>query len=159
MTVVNYECLGTTNKIKARRYNILCLRWIKGYNAQDIAAALNVSRRLVYEDIDYIKKHKMNDLPLEIWKDLDQSWFLIKIKELEAKLDQVESTTQWINIQNTILGYKKEFMKLTGVYEEQINHTGEIVIKYEGDEIDSGNSDQIPTTPSTETISFIEKEI
>lgn len=126
MTGINYKGLGTTEKIRERRYQVLTYS-LKGGKPSEVAALIGVKIKTVYDDIAYLHSHRLQDAPIEVYRDLGNSWYEMKITELERSSKEYKGSPVWVNLQNTILKYKTDQLKLIGAFVEHIEHSGSVV--------------------------------
>jgi len=137
MSGINYRCLGKSDKIRERRYNVLTF-WLKGAKPGEIHKMVSripgyegYTQKKCYDDVAYIcnPEHILHDLPIEMIRDFGKSFFEVKITELERKLITYESENPnvWLGIQKLILNYKMELLKLTGASIERIEHSGSVI--------------------------------
>jgi len=125
---MNYTCLGRNEKFRERRHRVLTL-FLRGAKPAEIAEIMTLQDRgkgitekttvkTVYNDILFLRSTKLHDLPVDLVRDLGNSFYESKITELERKLKANESNPSvWLGIQKLILDYKKESMKLLGAQE------------------------------------------
>ena len=86
----------------------------------------------------------MNNLSINMMKDIDQSWFNIKIYELEQNLMQLDPGTDiWLKTQDQIRKYKVELMKLSGVLVDKVEHSGDVGITLGWDEKNDDDHDSV----------------
>lgn len=128
---LNYECLGSNNKLRERRYTVLSY-FIRGATPQEIAAITELNNKdktitikQVYNDIAYLRTHELHDLPLNMLRDLNTSFYELKVTELERKLKKHESNPSvWLGIQKLIIDVKDKSLKLQGAAVEKVEHSG-----------------------------------
>lgn len=110
--MMNYNCLGNTEKTRERRYNVLTL-FIKGEKPSMIARLSDVPIKTVYNDLQFLRTHPLHNLPLNMIRDLGNSFYELKITELEQKVKSLESNPAvWLGIQKLIKEYKDTSLKL-----------------------------------------------
>jgi len=134
MSGINYKCLGSSEVIRERRYQVLTF-YLKGAKPKEITELVQrmpgceqFKIKDCYDDIAYLRSHPLNDLPIEMVRDFGKSFFEIKITELERSLKKNEANPPtWVGIQKLILAYKSELLKLTGASVERIEHSGSII--------------------------------
>ena len=140
---LDYACLGVSEEVRKRRYNVFVMT-VKGAKPVDIQKQTGRSIRQVYNDLSYIRSHPMNNLSINMMKDIDQSWFNIKIYELEQNLMQLDPGTDiWLKTQDQIRKYKVELMKLSGVLVDKVEHSGDVGITLGWDEKNDDDHDSV----------------
>lgn len=123
---INYECLGRNDKIRKRRYDVLTYH-VQNAHADDIAKALNITRKMVYKDLDAIYKTNPPNLPLDIVKHMQNSAFELKIRELEAKSSVTGiSITDYGKLQDLVLKNRLASLKLMGLLNDKVELSGEV---------------------------------
>lgn len=120
---IDYKCLGRNSTTQNRRYEIL--KWIlKGYTPAEIQKITGNDIKEVYNDIQFLHKTPLHNVPVELMKDMGQSFFEVKIKELEENLDTLDAHSKlWLETQALIIKTKTELLKLQGGYVEKVEHT------------------------------------
>lgn len=127
--VVNYECLGKTAATRERRYKVLVF-YLKGATPIEIAKLMGLKPKRISNDIYFIKNNAINNLPLNIVRDLGQSFFEQKITELERKLKENETDMRvWLGIQKLILEYKDRSLKMYGALFDGPETPGTIMVE------------------------------
>ena len=123
---IDYECLGRNDKIRKRRYDVLTYH-VRNANADDIAKALNITRKMVYKDLDAIYKVNPPNIPLEIVRQMQNSAFELKIRELEAKSSVTGiSITDYGKLQDLVLKNRLASLKLMGLLNDKVELSGEV---------------------------------
>jgi len=124
---LDYKCLGKTEELRARRYQVL-VAFLKGGNPAEIAKGTNFPIRQVYSDIDYLRRNPLNTLPVDIVRDFGVSFYEMKVTELErrAQLIKDPNSTLWLGIQKLIKEYKSEILKLVGASVERMELSGKV---------------------------------
>ena len=131
---LNYTCLGSNDKIRQRRYNVLSF-YLRGGTPDEIFTLINKTEKLppitlkqVYNDVQFLRSTSLHDLPVEMVRDFGKSFYEIKVSELERKLSKNESNPAvWLGIQKLIREYKGDSLKLQGLMSEKVEHSGTIV--------------------------------
>ena len=140
--VMDYRCLGAVEEVRERRLSILRL-YLKGGTPREMSEKLGFRIEDIYNDLRYLRETPLHSLPIDIVRDFGESFYEMKIAELEESLKGFKARSpNWIGVQKLILQYKVEALKLTGASDEHMIHSGEIKIKYAGENIDGeGNND------------------
>lgn len=149
--MIDHTCLGRTDEIRDRRYSILSLL-VKGTKPRDIVSLLGFTDDQVKNDIFFLTNTPLHNTTVDIAKDFNTSWYEIKVRELEGRLTDFKTDSKsWLTTQELIRKYKADSLKLMGLMNEKVEHSGDVTIKYVGDEID-GDTDKIPTPSTTEAV-------
>lgn len=123
---LDYSCLGKNDQVRDRRYKVFVLAH-KGVKPAEIVKQTGQTIRQVNNDMFFLRTNPMHNLSVDMLRDIDQSWFAIKIAELEDNLLQLgPQTSTWLKTQDTILRYKVELMKLSGVLVERVELSGSV---------------------------------
>ncbi len=155
---IDFTCLGQNPEMRQRRYDVLSL-FVKGATPQETAELLNLPKKQVENDRMFITKQPLHNLPAEMAKDFNLSFYEMKVRELEDKLEELKKDTRsWIGTQELIRKFKADSLKLQGLMNDKVEHSGDITIKYVGDDID-GNTDKVPTITTTEAISQSDNKV
>jgi len=132
---MDFTCLGSNEKIRQRRYTVLKL-YLKGLTPQEISKKTGLKQKHVYNDVLFLKTHKLNDLPIEIYRDMGMSFYELKIKELESELEKhKQNPSVWLGVQKLIKEYKDTMLKLIGASNEKVECQGDVKVEFV---IDSG---------------------
>lgn len=114
--MINFECLGRTEDVQKRRYNVLKL-YLKFTPPYQIAEILHESKELIYNDVRVLTNKPLHDLPLLIVRDMAQSFQELKIMELQQKAEDILNETNDINsyirLQSLIQKYVESILRLT----------------------------------------------
>ena len=149
--MIDYTCLGQNTKIRERRYDVLSLL-VKGTKPREIVDTLKLTDDQVKNDIAFLTTKPLHNMPVEIAKDFNLSFYELKVMELEDKLDELKDTPKfWMAIQELIRKYKVDSLKLQGLMNDKVEHSGDVTIRYVGDAID-GDSNPIPPITSTTNV-------
>ena len=124
---LNYTCLGSNDKIRQRRYNVLSF-YLRGGTPDEIFTLINKTEKLppitlkqVYNDVQFLRSTSLHDLPVDMVRDFGKSFYEIKVSELERKLSKNESNPAvWLGIQKLIREYKGDSLKLQGLMSEKV---------------------------------------
>jgi len=124
--MIDHSCLGKTIKIQERRYAVLTLL-IKGAKPREIANLLSLSDNQVKNDIFHLTNTPLHNTTVDIARDFNTSFYEIKARELEGKLkDFKEDSKSWLATQELIRKYKADSLKLMGLMNDKVEHTGAI---------------------------------
>ena len=124
--MIDHRCLGKTQSVQERRYNVLSLL-LKGAKPREITDILKLSDNQVKNDIFYLTNTPLHNTTIDIAKDFNTSWYEVKIRELEGRLkDFKEDSRSWLTTQELIRKYKADLLKLMGLMNEKVEHSGEI---------------------------------
>jgi len=132
---IDFSLLGTSKKVQARRYEVLSLM-VKAFTPTEIQSTLQISFKTIENDISYIRSHPLHLLSTKIAKDLNNSAYELKIRELELVANQLEharelehdSTSigsvsrEWLILQDLIRKTRVDSLKLQGLMNEKIEH-------------------------------------
>ena len=132
---MDYSLLGKSKKIQQRRYKVLSLM-VKGGTPDDITRILQLPFKTVDNDMAHIRKQPLHTLSSTIAKDLNNSAYELKIRELETKAETVKHDTKaWAAIQKLILDARAASLKLQGLMNDKVVHSGEVTnileVRYE----------------------------
>lgn len=132
---IDYSRLGKKPDMQERRFNVLTY-WVKGATPADTAKALEMDISDVYNDYKFITKAKLHDISPEIARGFNLSFYEIKIRELEGNLKDFKVDSKaWLGLQETIRKYKVDSLKLQGLMNEKVEHSGEVTnileVRYE----------------------------
>ena len=124
--MIDHRCLGKTQPVQERRYNVLSLL-LKGAKPREITDILQLSDNQVKNDIFHLTNTPLNNMTVDIAKDFNTSWYEVKIRELEGRLkDFKEDSRSWLATQELIRKYKADSLKLQGLMNEKVEHSGAI---------------------------------
>jgi len=124
--MIDHSCLGKTTKIQERRYSVLSLL-IKGAKPREIADLLELSDNQVKNDIFHLTNTPLHNTTIDIARDFNTSWYEIKIRELEGRLKDFKTDSRsWIAAQELIRKYKADLLKLMGLMNDKVEHSGAI---------------------------------
>lgn len=137
MTSQNYIILGQNDDIRARRFRILQL-YLRNATPPEIAHSLGLELKQVYRDITFLRSIRLNDLPIEIIRDMGSNFFEMKVRELQSRVaaipeDEVLKNSNYVlGLERLILQHKSESLKILGAYQDPDEHpTGPIQIIFE----------------------------
>ena len=123
---VDYDLLGKSKAIRDRRYKVLSLM-VKGGTPDDITRTLGLSFQTVHNDMAHIRKQPLHTLSATIAKDLNNSAYELKIRELEVMAESVKHDIKaWTALQKPILEARAASLKLQGLMSEKVEHTGSV---------------------------------
>ena len=138
--------------MRERRYKVL-KEFVKGKTPKETADILNMPMKQVENDRFFITDGGLKNTPAEVVRELNNSYYEIKHAELEKESEKYRDDNDrksYISIQKEIRGYKSDSLKLMGLMNDKVEHSGDVTIKYVGDAID-GDRDSIPAiTPTTD---------
>lgn len=124
--MIDYSCLGQNTKIRERRYNVLSLL-VKGAKPREIVDIISLTDDQVKNDIAFLTTKPLHNMPVEIAKDYNLSFYELKVRELEGKLKEFKDTPKfWIAIQELIRKYKADSLKLQGLLSEKVELSGSV---------------------------------
>ena len=126
---IDFKVLGKTEEMQQRRYKVLQY-YLKGASAREIADLMDLTKKKVYNDLDYIRQTPLHNLPLSIVRDLGNSFYEMKIRELESDLSKARrqntNPSYILGLEKLIQKYKMESLKLQGAYVDKIEHSGSV---------------------------------
>jgi len=110
------------------------LYYIKHASADEIVQILKqlhpeISRKVVYNDIDAIKKSFENSVPLSIMRSEYNVAFEMKVRELEGKASQAQNLHDYTALQKPILENRLASLKLMGLLTDKVLHSGKIDVE------------------------------
>lgn len=122
MTTQNFKLLGNNDTIRTRRFRVLQL-YLKGAIPPEIAYTMGLETKQVYNDINFLRSIQLNDLPIEIIRDMGANFFEMKIRELQARIAQEadkekKDKAYILGLEKLILSHKIESLKVQGAYED-----------------------------------------
>lgn len=100
----------------------------------EIAYSLGLEIKQVYHDISFLRGIQLNDLPLEIIRDMGTNFFEMKVRELQARIseearDEKKDRAYILGLEKLVLNHKVESLKLQGAYQDpESQPTGPIQI-------------------------------
>ena len=133
--MIDHSCLGKTKPIQERRYKVLALL-VKGTKPREIVDLLSLTDDQVKNDIAHLTTNPLHNMPVEIAKDFNLSFYELKVRELEDKLEELKDTPKfWMPVQELIRKYKADSLKLQGLMNDKVELSGEVKtileVKYE----------------------------
>jgi len=124
--MIDHTCLGKTTKIQERRYSVLTLL-LKGAKPREIAELLNLTDNQVKNDIFHLTNTPLHNTTVDIARDFNTSWYEIKVRELEGRLKDFKTDSRsWLATQELIRKYKADSLKLQGLMNDKVEHSGAI---------------------------------
>lgn len=119
--MIDPRCLGKTQLVQERRYNVLSLL-LKGAKPREITDILKLSDNQVKNDIFHLTNTPLNNMPVDIAKDFNTSWYEVKIRELEGRLKDFKTDSRsWLATQELIRKYKADSLKLQGLMNDKLD--------------------------------------
>ena len=133
MTTIDYTALGKNKKTADRRYKVLRLT-MKGLTPIEILRSINtlggvyakVSYKTIQRDVCHLQTTQLNTLPLDIIKDMGQSFFELRIREYETELKTTKNDGARAKLHELIHKAKIESLKISGAYVEKVEHSGNV---------------------------------
>ena len=123
---IDYTCLGQNEKMQERRYNVLTLL-VKGAKPREIVDILGFTYDQVKNDIAYLTTKPLHSMPVEIARDYNQSFYELKVRELEGRLKDFKTDSRsWLATQELIRKYKADSLKLQGLLSEKVELSGSV---------------------------------
>lgn len=122
MSSQNFAKLGANDAVRTRRFKVLQL-YLRNATPPEIAYSLGLDVKQVYRDTVFLRGIQLNDLPLEIIRDMGTNFYEMEIRELHAQaatldLGQKDDRKFYIDLKNAILKNKIESLKLQGAYDD-----------------------------------------
>lgn len=158
--MMDYTCLGQNKTMRDRRYKVL-KEFVKGKTPIETAEKLDMPMKQVENDRLFITNGGLQNTPVEIVRELNNSYYEIKHAELESEAEKYrddDDRKSYIGIQKEIRGYKSDSLKLMGLMNDKVEHSGDVTIRYVGDAID-GDSNPIPAITTTTDISQTKNKV
>ena len=125
--MIDYTCLGQNTEMRERRYDVLAL-FIKGATPQETHKILSKQKhptltlKQVYNDRLFFTTNPLHNLPAEMARDFNLSFYEVKIRELEVRLDVFKPDSKsWIATQELIRKYKADSLKLQGLMNDKLD--------------------------------------
>ena len=133
--MIDHRCLGKTQPVQERRYNVLSLL-LKGAKPREIIDILKLSDNQVKNDIFHLTSTPLHNTTVDIARDYNQSFYELKVRELEGRLKDFKTDSRsWLATQELIRKYKADSLKLQGLMNEKVELSGEVKtileVKYE----------------------------
>ena len=156
---LDYTCLGPYDEIRKRRYFVLSLLIKNATPAEIVEMSIKSEKqedltiKQVYNDLSYLRTHELHNLPLNMVRDINCSFFELKVTELERKANKYETNPSvWLGIQKLIGYYKEKSLQLQGALVEKVEHSGDMafILKWGTDE---DTDDSVQSTSETKTVS------
>ncbi len=123
---IDYSRLGQNEEMQKRRYDVLTY-WVKGATPADTAEGLKIDIADVYNDFRFISKSDLHDISPEIARGFNQSFYEIKIRELEGSLKRLKADIKaWLTLQDLIRRYKLDSLRLQGLLTDKVEHSGTV---------------------------------
>ena len=126
--MIDYTCLGQNKAMRERRYKVL-KEFVKGKTPKETAEKLDMPMKQVENDRLFITNGGLQNTPAEVVRVLNNSYYEIKHAELEGEAEkyrQDEDRKSYIAIQKAIGDNKSASLKLMGLMNDKVEHTGEI---------------------------------
>ena len=149
--MIDYTCLGQNKAMRERRYKVL-KEFVKGKTPKETAEILDMPMKQVENDRFFITDGGLKNTPAEVVRELNNSYYEIKHAELESEAEKYrrdEDRKSYIAIQKVIGDNKSNSLKLMGLMNEKVEHSGDVTIRYVGDAIDGDSNPIPPITPTT----------
>ena len=151
--MIDYTCLGQNKAMRERRYKVL-KEFVNGKTPKETAEKLDMPMKQVENDRLFITNGGIKNTPAELMRHLNNSYYEIKHAELEGEAEKYlddKDRRSYIAIQKEIRSYKADSLKLMGLMNDKVEHSGDVIIRYVGDAID-GDSNTIPAITTTTDI-------
>jgi len=126
--MIDYTCLGQNKAMRERRYKVL-KEFVKGKTPIETAEALDMPMKQVENDRLFITNGGLQNTPVEIVRELNNSYYEIKHAELEGEAEKYrkdEDRKSYIAIQKVIGDNKSNSLKLMGLMNDKVEHSGAI---------------------------------
>ena len=120
--MIDYTCLGQNKTMRERRYKVL-KEFVKGKTPKETAEILDMPMKQVENDRLFITNGGLQNTPVEIVRELNNSYYEIKHAELEGEAEKYrddEDRKSYIAIQKVIGDNKSASLKLMGLMNEKI---------------------------------------
>lgn len=126
--MIDHTCLGSNPKMRERRYKVLC-EYVNGKTPKQTADTLDLPIKQVFNDRHFLTDGGIKNVPAEIMRLLNSSYYEIKHGELETEAEKYrddDDRKSYIAIQKVIGDNKTASLKLMGLMNEKVEHTGAI---------------------------------
>jgi len=117
--MIDYTCLGQNTEMRERRYDVLAL-FIKGATPQETHKILSKQKhpdltlKQVYNDRLFFTTNPLHSLPAEMARDFNQSFYEMKVRELEGRLKDFKTDSKsWLATQE-LMGLMNDKVELSG---------------------------------------------
>ena len=121
--MIDYTCLGQNKAMRERRYKVL-KEFVKGKTPKETAEILDLPMKQVENDRLFITNGGLQNTPVEIVRELNNSYYEIKHAELEGEAEkyrQDEDRKSYIAIQKVIGDNKSNSLKLMGLMNDKLD--------------------------------------
>lgn len=121
--MIDYTCLGGNPKMRERRYKVLC-EYVDGKTPEQTAKILDMPIKQVFNDRQFLTSGGIKNVPAEIMRLLNSSYYEIKHGELETeakKYRDEDDRKSYIAIQKEIRSYKADSLKLMGLMNDKLD--------------------------------------
>lgn len=136
--------------MRERRYKVL-KEFVKGKTPKETAEELDMPIKQVENDRLFITDGGLKNTPAEVVRELNNSYYEIKHAELETEAERYiddDDRRSYIAIQKVIGDNKAASLKLMGLMNEKVEHSGTIVTIVDNIPL---NKDIVPAQKSGET--------
>jgi len=123
--------------MRERRYKVLS-EFVKGKTPKETAKVLDIPIKQVFNDRLFLTGGNLKNVPAEIMRELNNSYYEIKHAELEKQSEKYlddDDRKSYIGIQKEIRGFKSDSLKLMGLMNDKVEHSGEVTtvleVRYE----------------------------
>ena len=127
--MIDHRCLGQNKAMRERRYKVL-KEFVKGKTPKETAEELDMPMKQVENDRLFITDGGLKNTPAEVVRELNNSYYEIKHAELESEAEKYrddEDRKSYIAIQKVIGDNKSASLRLMGLMNEKVEHSGTIV--------------------------------
>ena len=121
--MIDYTCLGQNKTMRERRYKVL-KEFVKGKTPKETAEILDMPMKQVENDRLFITDGGLKNTPVEIVRELNNSYYEIKHAELEGEAEKYreeEDRKSYIAIQKVIGDNKSNSLKLMGLMNDKLD--------------------------------------
>ena len=121
--MIDYTCLGQNKAMRERRYKVL-KEFVKGKTPKETAEILDMPMKQVENDRLFITDGGLKNTPVEIVRELNNSYYEIKHAELESEAEKYrddEDRKSYIAIQKVIGDNKSASLKLMGLMNDKLD--------------------------------------
>jgi hypothetical protein len=121
--MIDYTCLGQNKTMRERRYKVL-KEFVKGKTPIETAEILEMPMKQVENDRLFITDGGLKNTPVEIVRELNNSYYEIKHAELEGEAEKYreeEDRKSYIAIQKVIGDNKSNSLKLMGLMNDKLD--------------------------------------
>lgn len=121
--MTDYTALGKSEEKRTRRLAVL-KEYLKNKSPPEIAEATGYDLKQVNNDLYFLRHKPLNDLPLDLIRDMGVNFFEFQLKDIIDELASIPAIQRRnypayvLGLWDKMLKYKAESLKLQGAYVE-----------------------------------------